>query len=85
MAVPITLGGNKFTPSTSSNRLLERNGLLDLSVLELNERVLLVSIGVVGSKNLQGSLGLVLRHEPSRRLGDQPKGSNLDNGGKCLH
>lgn len=83
--MPVTLGGNKLTPSAGCDGLFEGNSLSDLGVLELNERILFVTIGVVLGENLEGGLWLVLGHEPPRGLRDHPKTGDLDDRGKSLH
>lgn len=85
-SVAVTPGGDELPPAGAPGRVgLELDGLLDLLVLELDERVGGITVGMVLGKDLQGLLWLVLGHEPTGRLGDHPQSGELDNRGKCLH
>ena len=63
---------------------VEIDGGLDFFVLEPNERVVLVSIGVVISQDME-SLGVpTLAHQPTRRFWPKPKETKLENRWKSL-
>ena len=82
-SVPVALGLEEVeVGGTLLGIELEADGLLDLLVLELHQRVVDVAVGVVLSENLQGLLGPLLGEQPTRRLGDKPDGGQL-NDGRC--
>lgn len=60
------------------------DSLLDLAVLELNERVVLVTATVVLGENSKGLLRLVLVDKETWRLGDPPDTDKLHHGGNGL-
>lgn len=68
----------------SLGRAVGLDGLLDLTVLELDSGVVNVAAGVVLGEDLEGLLRLVLMDEISRRLGNPPNTTELDDGGDGL-
>lgn len=67
-----------------SYHLIVLNGLLDLSILELNSRVVLVATCMVLGKGRKSLFGLIFIDEESRRLGDEPDAAKLDDGRDSL-
>jgi hypothetical protein len=63
---------------------LKADGLLDLFVLELNQRIVDVAVGVVFSEHLQRIFSPLLGEQPTWRLGDPEDEHELDDGGKGL-
>lgn len=60
--------------------LLERDGLLDLVELDIDQRVVLVALCVVLGQNLLGLGGLPVGDEPAGRLGHEPDEGDLEQG-----
>ena len=84
-SVPVALGLEEVeVGGTLLGIELEADGLLDLLVLELHQRVVDVAVGVVLSENLQGLLGPLLGEQPTRRLGNPEDEHELDDGGEGL-
>jgi len=67
-----------------SDGAVELDGSLDFLVLVLDERILLIAVGVVVGEDLE-SLGVaVLADQPTRGLGSEPDKGDLDDGGETL-
>lgn len=64
--------------------VLHADGLLDLAELELNERVVLVAVGVVLGEDVEGLLVLLLGDEVTGGLGDPVDEDELDDRGEGL-
>lgn len=62
----------------------ESDGLLDFVVLEGDQGVGEVTVGVVLGNNLFSALITALVDQPTRRLGDEPDEEELDDGGERL-
>jgi len=84
-SVPVALGLEEIEVGGALLSVeFEADGLLDLLVLELDQRVVDVAVSVVLSENLKGLLGPLLGEQPTRRFGDPEDEHELDDGGESL-
>jgi hypothetical protein len=77
-------GEERLVANVGGDGTVELNGGLDLVVLELNERVLLVAVGVVVTKGANGIGVTTLGNEPTRGLGSEEDQADLQDGGNTL-
>jgi hypothetical protein len=77
---PVTSGLQKVDVASRLGRAIGRDGLLDLTVLELNRGIVLITTSMMLSQNGESLLGSVLVDEKSRRLRNPPDTAKLDNG-----
>jgi hypothetical protein len=79
--VPVALGLEEVKVGRGLLVLeLEAEGLLDLSVFELNCSVVGIAVGVVLGKDVKGFLVPLLGDQPTWGLGDKPDSGQLDDG-----
>lgn len=68
----------QLAPRRLLELLLERNGLLDLMELDVDQLIVLVALRVVFVHDLLGLLELTLGNQPARRLGHEPDKHDLE-------
>ena len=79
--VTVTAGSEEIEVATSLLSLvLKSNGILDFLVLELHSLIVLVAVGVVLGKDVEGLFVTLVGHEPTGRFGDPPDEADLDQG-----
>lgn len=78
-------GGKQGLPANLlGHRLVEVDGVLDLFIFVLDQRILVVSVGVIVGEGLQGLLVATLADEPTWGLGGEPDEAYLDDRGEGL-
>ena len=78
--------GTEQLKHTNALRLLhDANCLLDFQVLGLNERAILISLRIDGSKNVETLLPALLSSKPARRFWEEHKSSEKNEAGDGLH
>lgn len=74
----VAFGPDKFEPAIAFDLFFDSDGVPNLDVLELNELIVLIAVGVYFGKDFETLLFLAMCDTPSGRLRNEPDETNLE-------